>query len=247
MWWTSPPLDARNSMVPSAWLRWAPMGLPSSKKTKCLRPSGRGDDDRRGAADLDRSRWTSRSAFAPRLSAHRVRSSIDGDRSRYIPNLLHSMINGFCKPLIRLDIASNRAGFTVRCTATSRGIPARSFHHRSISIESSRRVRDGQLSRSIDIYRLPRRAPMPSARARVGQGRAREGPASNMLIPCPDSDFRQEIYRQALAGPWMRTLSPVVAARHANSATTVASYTGASSRGATLRAMSSRVGKVFRS
>ena len=64
------------------------------------------------------------------------------------------MINGFCKPLIRLYDISNFPGLTVRCTATSRGIPARSFHHRSTSIESSRRVYDGQLSRSIAVYRF---------------------------------------------------------------------------------------------
>jgi len=66
----------------------------------------------------------------------------------------HPIINGSCKPLIRLANASNRAAFAVRCTATSRGIPSRSFHHRSASIESSRRCHDGQLSRSIDVYRL---------------------------------------------------------------------------------------------
>ena len=70
------------------------------------------------------------------------------------PPYSHSIINGFCKPLIRLCDISKLTGFTVRCTATSRGIPARGFHHRSTSIESSRRVHDGQLSRSIAVYRV---------------------------------------------------------------------------------------------
>src|SRR5690606_23065155 len=65
----------------------------------------------------------------------------------------HSIINGVCKPLILLYDGSNVAGSTVRCTATSHGIPSRSFHHRSTSIESSQRVHDGQLSRSIEVYR----------------------------------------------------------------------------------------------
>jgi hypothetical protein len=66
----------------------------------------------------------------------------------------HSIINGFAKSLIRLTSASNRASFAVRCTATSSGIPSRSFHHRSTSIENNRRVHDGQLSRSIAVYRF---------------------------------------------------------------------------------------------
>jgi len=53
--------------------------------------------------------------------------------------------------------ATNRAGFAVRCTATSSGIPARSFHHPSTSIENSRRVHNGQLSRSIAVYRFSAR------------------------------------------------------------------------------------------
>jgi hypothetical protein len=65
----------------------------------------------------------------------------------------HSIINGACKPLILLYDGSNVAGFTVRCTATSHGIPSRSFHHRSTSIGDSRQVHDGQLSRSIEVYR----------------------------------------------------------------------------------------------
>ncbi|MFN9746310.1 MAG: type IV conjugative transfer system protein TraL [Betaproteobacteria bacterium] len=70
------------------------------------------------------------------------------------PLYSHSIINGFCKSLTGLKNSSNYGGFTVRNTATSSGIPERSFHHRSTSIENSRRRHDGLLSRSIDFYRL---------------------------------------------------------------------------------------------
>jgi hypothetical protein len=66
----------------------------------------------------------------------------------------HSIINGVCKPLIRLYDISNRAGFTVTCTVTLTGIPSRSFHHLSTSIEDSRRFHNRSLSRSIAIYRF---------------------------------------------------------------------------------------------
>lgn len=159
----------------------------------------------------------------------------------------HSITTGFCMLLIRLKNASHDAAFTVRNTVTSSRIPEDSFHHRSTSIGDSRQVHDGHLSRSIDTWRLRRRLPSPSARARVGRGSPREGPASNTSSPCPTSASRQEIYRQGPAGPWVRMMSPAVAGGHANSATTVESYAGAASRGDTLRAMSSRVVKVFRS
>jgi len=78
---------------------------------------------------------------------------IDANERRHCDPYSHSIINGACKPLIRLCDISNRAGFTVTCTVTSSGIPSCSFHHRSTSIENSRRVHDGQLSRSIEVYR----------------------------------------------------------------------------------------------
>ena len=81
----------------------------------------------------------------------------------------HSIINGFGKPLIRLYDSSNLAGFTVRCTATSSEIPSRSFHHRSTSIENRRRLHTGQLSRSIDIHRVPGPPVMASTRVHRGQ------------------------------------------------------------------------------
>ncbi len=46
---------------------------------------------------------------------------------------------------------------------------------------------------------------------------------------------------------WVRAMSPTGVRGHACSAAPVASYAGAPSRGETLRAMSSRVAKVFRS
>ena len=46
---------------------------------------------------------------------------------------------------------------------------------------------------------------------------------------------------------WLRAMSSTGAGGRGNSPTTVASYAGAPSRGDTLRAMSSRVAKVFRS
>jgi hypothetical protein len=101
----------------------------------------------------------------------------------------HSIINGSYKPLIRLASASSRAGFTVRCTATSSGIPARSFHHRSTPIENSRRFHNALLSRSIEIYRVL--APDSSgvrrllARRAVIEGR----PASKALSCCRIESF----------------------------------------------------------
>jgi hypothetical protein len=97
----------------------------------------------------------------------------------------HSIINSFCKPLIRLANVSNRHGFTVRCTATSSGIPAHSFHHRSTSIEGRQRVHDGQLSRSIEIDRLLRTLPRSSTPVLAGRRAPRAWPASNTLTHCP--------------------------------------------------------------
>jgi hypothetical protein len=111
----------------------------------------------------------------------------------------HSIINGFCKPLISLALAPHRAGFTVRCTATLSGIPSRSFHHQSTSIEDSRRFHDDQLSTSIDIYRLPRPLPTPLKLVRVGQGNAHEGLASNASSCCPSSLFCPHFYRHDAA------------------------------------------------
>jgi len=64
------------------------------------------------------------------------------------------MIKGFCKSWIGLKNTSNGGGLTVRSTATSSRIPEHSFHHRSTSIESSRRFHNRSLSRSIAIYRF---------------------------------------------------------------------------------------------
>ena len=69
--------------------------------------------------------------------------------------------------------------------------PARHQHWRGLPAGSAK----SDLSRSIDIYRLPRRLQTPSTRARVGQGSAQEGQASNALSYCPDSLFRQFFYR----------------------------------------------------
>ena len=46
------------------------------------------------------------------------------------------------------------------------------------------------LSRSIDIYRFPRRLPTASTCVRVCRGSARDGPASNAVTHCPESIFR---------------------------------------------------------
>ena len=112
------------------------------------------------------------------------------------PGHSHSIIDGLCKPLIRLTTASNRVGFTVRCTATSSVIPSRSFHDRSTSIENRRRFHYGLLSRSIDIYRVPGPSMIASTRVHLGQGHAQEGPASNAIGHCPDSLFSLFFYRQ---------------------------------------------------
>jgi len=103
----------------------------------------------------------------------------------------HSIINGFCKPLIRLYDSSNRAGFAVRCTATATGIPACRIQHRSTSIENSRRLHDGQLSRSIGIYRLPATSATASTRVHLGQRHAQERLASRAVGYCSDSPFSQ--------------------------------------------------------
>ena len=81
--------------------------------------------------------------------------------------------------------------FTVILT----GIPKRSIHHLSTSIEDSRRFHDGQLSRSIGIYRLTRPLPARLMRVYVGQGGAREGSASNALSHCRESHFCPAFYR----------------------------------------------------
>jgi hypothetical protein len=111
------------------------------------------------------------------------------------PPYSHSIINGSCKPLIRLAVASNRAGFTVRCTATSSRIPSRSFHHRSTSIENSRRVHGGQLSRSIAVYRF---AAHDRAGRRCPSGTwvgIEKTEASNGTTCCRNELFWQFIYR----------------------------------------------------
>ena len=107
----------------------------------------------------------------------------------------HSIINGFSKPLIRLYDISNLAGFTVRCTATSRGIPALTFHHQSTSIEDSRRVHDGQLSRSIEVYRVHACAPEGVSKPLAPRDEIKKTPASNALSCCPVEPLRQNFCR----------------------------------------------------
>ncbi len=110
----------------------------------------------------------------------------------------HSIINGSFKALIRLVSTSNRAGFTVRCTATSSGIPSRSFHHRSTSIESSRRVHDGP---AFEIYRglSIRRTRSLDARAddMTPRGEMKETLASNALSCCRIESLRRFFYRHS--------------------------------------------------
>ena len=107
----------------------------------------------------------------------------------------HSIINGSCKPLIRLADASNLAGFTVRCTATSSGIPSRSFHHRSTSIGKSRRFHNTQLSRSIEIYRVFARD-SSSVRRLLAWREVIEGmPASKALSCCRIESLGHFFYR----------------------------------------------------
>jgi len=48
----------------------------------------------------------------------------------------------------------NALTLTVRTTVILSGIPERSFHHRSKSIENSRRFHNTQLSRTIEIHRV---------------------------------------------------------------------------------------------
>jgi hypothetical protein len=111
----------------------------------------------------------------------------------------HSIINGSCKPLIRLVDASNRAGFTVRCTATSSGIPSRSFHHRSTSIENSRRFHNTQLSRSIEIYRVFARDFSGVSGVAARREVIKEASASNDISCCRIASLWQFFYRHAAA------------------------------------------------
>ena len=76
---------------------------------------------------------------------------------------------------------------------------------------------------------------LPSGSGRSGAVAQRFGWAIGVQPPPPD-------HRS-----WVRAMRSTVAGGHANSAATVAAYAGAASRGDTLRAMSSRVAKVFRS
>ena len=118
-------------------------------------------------------------------SVERRRSRLD--RRAVSPPHSHSIINSFCKPMIDRANTSSLAGFTVRCTATATGIPACSIQHRSTSIENSRRLHDGQLSRSIGIYRLPATSATASTRVHLGQRHAQERLASRAVGYCSDA------------------------------------------------------------
>lgn len=75
---------------------------------------------------------------------------MSGDQALYS----HSIINSFGKSLSGLMLASQRLSFAVILTVILTGIPKRSIHHHSTSIEDSRHFHDGQLSRSIKVYRV---------------------------------------------------------------------------------------------
>jgi hypothetical protein len=173
----------------------------------------------------------------------------------------HSIINEPSKLLICQHPETVPQKFTVILTvkvrSTSIGAGLR-------AIRQEATFRD--LSTSIDSsnHRGHRRR-----RIGVGQGNDQEGPASNTLSYCPDSLFRPNFCPQRSgrsgAAPqhfgwaigvqpsppdhrsWVHAMSSTGAGGRGNSPTTVASYAGAASRGDTLRAMSSRVAKVFRS
>ena len=149
----------------------------------------------------------------------------------------HSIINEPSKLLICKALASAPQIFTVIFTVNDvdhqhwRGFPGG--------------LAKTHLSRSIEVYRLPRPSPTPSTRIRVGPGMAPRGLASNCLSYCRDSLLRPKFYRQRPPGAvpslsasdglsvsnplrtpdhrsWVRAMSSTGAGGRGNSPTTVA-------------------------
>jgi len=146
-----------------------PKSASTFKTVACHQPAPRGPTStrlqkgRRCRSEL-REAPGPRGPRTPPRGLHATLSDELRDRHRWPISLSrhsHSIINSFCKPMIDRANTSSLAGLTIRCTATATGIPGCSIQHRSTSIENSRRLHDGQLSRSIGIYRLP----VPSATA----------------------------------------------------------------------------------
>ena len=172
----------------------------------------------------------------------------------------HSIINELSKLLIRKALAAAPQTFTVIFTvnlsgtsigagfrAVSRKLTFRDLS-RSIDSRDHRRhlrrasvsVQESPKGAGIELLKLLPRLTfspeiLPSAPGRSGAFPQRFGWAIGVQPSPPDHRF------------WGHAMSSTGAGGRGNSPTTVASYAGAASRGDTLRAMSSRVAKVFRS
>ena len=102
-----------------------------------------------------------------------------------------SIINSFGKSLSDLILAAQRLSLTVILT----GIPKRSIHHQSTSIEDSRHRHDGQLSRSIDIHGVFERV-FSGARGVLARREVTNGmSASNTLSCCRIESSWRSFYR----------------------------------------------------
>ncbi len=88
---------------------------------------------------------------------------------------------------------------TVGTTVILSGIPERSFHHRSTSIENSRHFHNTQLSRSIDIYRVFARDFSGVSGVAVRREVIKEASASNGISCCRIESLWQFFYRHAAA------------------------------------------------
>ena len=97
----------------------------------------------------------------------------------------HSIINERFNQSIFIVLSTAARIFTVTFTVN---LPSASIGAGLQAVRPKLTFRD--LSTSIDIYRLPRRLPTPSARVRVGRGSVQEAPASNTLSCCPNASFR---------------------------------------------------------
>ena len=109
----------------------------------------------------------------------------------------HSIINSFRNPLIGLKNGPNRAGFTVRYTATWSGIPeCAAFiidRHLSRTVSASTMASFRDLSRSIESWNTGERSVEPRRDSRVT---TRLDRAPTTLSACRTSLFRQIFYRQ---------------------------------------------------
>jgi hypothetical protein len=169
----------------------------------------------------------------------------------------HSIINELSKLLIRKALAAAPQTFAVNLCSTRIGAGFRAvlrkltFRDLSRSIDSRDHRRHLRRAAVLVQEPAPKRAGielpkllspltfspeiLPSAPGRSGAFPQRFGWAIGVQPSPPD-------HRS-----WVRAVSPTSATGRANSGAALPRYAGAASRGDTLRAISSRVAKVFRS